>query len=172
MKRVLLLLALLIPFLSAFAQDSEKADTTVKQIVVPEVVQKAFQSNFTAAKKVEWGMEKPGIYEAEFKDGKFSKAALFDANGVLQVTETKLKATELPESITSYLEKEYSDFKISRIEKVLKGSVETIELIAKKEHLKFELIFDKDGKFVSKGIPPKTVKKDKKEKKDSKAKED
>ena len=79
MRQTILLITLAIFLCSACAQENKKD----KQITVPEVVKKAFSAKFVNAKKVEWGLEKEGEFEAEFKLNKSEMSAVFDKMGKL-----------------------------------------------------------------------------------------
>lgn len=147
MKKTIILLALAVFFLNSYSQE-KKETKTAKPVNVPETVKKAFATQFPTAAKVEWGIEKPGEYEAEFKENNTSKSVLFNKKGTLLETESIIPESELPQPIKAVIAKDYSAYKIGRIEKNDVKGVVTYELSAKKDKKKCVLIFNPNGKFL------------------------
>jgi len=139
----------------SFAQEQKKNE-------IPEGAKSAFATKFPKAQKVEWGIEKPGEFEAEFKLNGTKSSALFDAKGNLLETETEIKESELPQGIKASMAKDFAGYKFKETEKALdaKGNV-TYEMEASKGKEEFEVIFDTSGKLIKKEKEKEENKKDK-----------
>jgi hypothetical protein len=111
---------------------------------VPSPVSEAFQKKFpnTAVKK--WDKEDLN-YEANFtKDGK-TMSATFDANGKWLETETDIKVSELPASVTEYINTKYNNAIIKEaaiINNPQRKKMYEAEVKGK------DILFDEKGRFV------------------------
>ena len=126
----------------SFAQKIKTAD-------VPAAVQSAFKAKFPKATGIKWEKENASEFEAEFKLMKAECSAKFDASGAWMETETEIKKSALPASVTKYISQNYTGYQIEEAEKVehhQKGSFFEVEV--KKGKTELELLFDKDGKFL------------------------
>lgn len=110
----------------------------------PAAVREAFAKSFPGITVTKWDKE-GGKYEANFtKNGK-SMSATFNVSGVLEETETDIKVTELPSSITSYIKTKYSGANIKEAAVIINaGGVKMYEAAIKGK----DLLFDMQGKFV------------------------
>ena len=73
---------------------------------IPAEVKTAFEKSFPNTTVKKWDKE-DGNFEANFsKDGK-TMSATFDAKGKWLETETDIKLTELPASVSSYVKTKY-----------------------------------------------------------------
>lgn len=152
MKRIILTSALAIFILCANAQEKKEHSKCCKKIVVPESVKKAFSDKYPEVKKVKWDMEKPGQYEAEFKLAKVETSVLFDENGTILEVETEISKKALPEAVQSTLKTDFADYDIEDVEKIEANGVLTYEMEAEKGKEEFELVFDANGKLISKEL--------------------
>ena len=150
MKKTILLAVLSVFMLSVNSQEKKETKKAEKQVVVPIAVKKAFALKFPAAAKVEWGIEKPGQYEAEFDQNKKGMSALFDSKGNLLETESTITEGGLPQAIKSVLAKDYSTFKVKKIEKNEAKGIVKYEVVVVKGKKSTELIFDAGGKQLKK----------------------
>jgi len=148
MKKTIITLALLVFLFSAFTQ--EKKEKGEKQIVVPEMVKKAFMAKYQTATKVEWGLEKEGEFEAEFKMNKVEMSVVFDEKGNVLEVETEIKEAALPQAIKTTLTKDFEGYKLDEVEKAEANGETTYEMEARKDKTKFELVFSPDGKLIKK----------------------
>ncbi len=130
--------------LGSFAQAQKKDE-------IPAPAKSAFTAKFPKAQKVKWSIEKPGEFEAEFKLEGTEMSVLYDANGVLIVTEVEIKESELPQAIKATIAKDFAGYKLDEVEKATdaKGVV-TYEMEAKKGKAEYELAFDSTGKVLKK----------------------
>lgn len=71
---------------------------------VPEAVLKAFQVKFPAAQDVDWELENPTEYEAEFELNGAEMSASFDAAGKWLATETEIRVSDLPAPVQAALQ--------------------------------------------------------------------
>jgi hypothetical protein len=150
MKKTILLALLALLMTTLQAQDKKETAKPENKVVVPELVKKSFAKEFPAAVKVEWGIEKPGEYEAEFTKDKSEMSALFDEAGALLEVETEIEKSELPSAISASLAKDFVGYKIDEIEKNDSKGIITYEMEVKKDKEKFELVFDASGKLLKK----------------------
>jgi len=141
-------------FLSAaaivFAVNTSSAQKIKETEVAKEVVS-SFHLHFKDAKAKEW--EKEGAnFEAEFDWKKVETSATFSADGTLMETEHEIKVTELPKSVSEYVAKNYAGYKISEASKIEDATSKKITFEAEVQQGKEEmdLLFDADGKFLSK----------------------
>lgn len=120
---------------------------------VPEAVKTAFGKKYPDVKKVSWEAEGK-TYEAEFTMYKVEYSAVFDGSGVFQEEETEIKVSELPTSVVDFCSKTYADHKISEAAKITNanGTI-SYEAEMSKGKIHFDVIFDANGNFVSKGEP-------------------
>lgn len=87
MKRMLVVVSMLAA-VSCIAQEA------------PSVVKTAFAKNFPGATVKRWDKE-DGKYEANFNKNGKSMSATFTADGTLEETETDIKISGLPASVTA-----------------------------------------------------------------------
>ncbi|MFT3827958.1 MAG: PepSY-like domain-containing protein [Chitinophagaceae bacterium] len=142
MKRnALLLLAAMITYVGATAQEKEKEE---KSIPAPAVAKAAFSKAFPGASKVKWEKENSD-YEVNFtKDGK-EMSAVYDSKGVLKETEVEITAAELPAAATEYIKQHYKGATVKEAAKITTASgTVTYEAEVNKK----DVIFDANGKFI------------------------
>jgi hypothetical protein len=150
MKKAILLAVLAVLLLNLQAQETKEAVKPESNFIVPELVKKAFALQYPNATKVEWGIEKPDEYEAEFIGDKTEMSAVFDEKGVLLEAETEIDKSKLPSAVKATLSKDFADYKIGEIEKSESKGAISYEMEAKKEKEEFELSFDNNGKLLKK----------------------
>lgn len=111
---------------------------------VPAAVKTKFATLYPTITKAKWGKEGAN-YEAEFDVNEVETSVLFDAAGNVLETETEIKVTELPKSVTDYCAKTYAGKKIKEASKIVdnKGTV-TYEA----EVDGMDRIFDVNGNFL------------------------
>jgi hypothetical protein len=121
-----------------------------KKVIIPEVVKKSFTTHFPNATKVEWGLEKPGEFEAEFTLNKVEMSANLDEKGTLLETESEIKESDLPQEVKATLAKDFAGYKLDEILKADAKGVITFEMTAKKDKKEVSLEFDINGKLLNK----------------------
>jgi hypothetical protein len=140
MKKTFISVGLAMLIVGACAQE--------KKVIVPDAVKKAFTAQFTNATKIEWGLEKPGEFEAEFKLNKVEMSANFDEKGTLLETESEIKESDLPQAVKATLAKDFGGYKIDEVLKAEAKGVTTFELTSQKDKKEFVLEFDINGKLL------------------------
>lgn len=116
----------------------------------PAKVAESFQAKFPTAKSVKWEMENDKEWEAEFKmDGK-EYSANFDLDGTWMETEWEIKKSELPEMVKATLKNDFTGFEIEEIEMCEKPNFRGYALELEKGEQKFDIVFDENGKVISK----------------------
>ena len=83
---------------SAFAQ--KKVHSHHKD-EVPKAVKEAFNKQYPGI-MAKWDKEH-GKYEADFKQGTTKMSVLYNANGKVEETETRIMESELPNNVTAYV---------------------------------------------------------------------
>lgn len=142
MKTILSLSALVFLLNTATAQK-------VKEAEVPKAVMESFNKSFKDVKAEKWEKEKNGNYEAEFDFNKEEMSASYSADGKLMETETEIKVSDLPASVSDYIAKNYPGKKIKEAAKIVddKGSL-SYEAEIKKGKEDLDLLFDQSGNFL------------------------
>ncbi len=124
---------------SAFAQEKEKKHEKVN---VPLVVKEAFQKQYPGV-MAKWDKEN-GKYEADFKQGTTKISVLYNANGKVEETETKIMVSELPAKASAYVAS-HKMGEIKDASKIVKADG-TVEYEA--EVKSGDLIFNSNGEFI------------------------
>ncbi len=111
----------------------------------------AFTAKYPTVKKAKWSIEKPGEFEVEFTLNRAESSALFDATGKLLETETEVELSQLPQAVKTTITKDFAGYKLDEIEKATDAKgITTYDMEAVKGKDKLELIFDANGKLLSK----------------------
>lgn len=152
MKKIILTSVLALFILSANAQEKNEHSKSEKKTVVPEGVKKAFAAKYPNVKNVKWDLEKPGQYEAEFKLAKVKTSVLIDENGAVLEVENEINRKDLPQAVQNTLKTDFSGYEIEEVEKVVANGVVTYEMDAEQGNEEFELVFDVNGKLLSKEV--------------------
>ena len=110
-----------------------------------------FAANFPMAQNVKWRIEKQGEFEVEYTQNSVESSVLYDVDGNLLETETKINANELPSLINEKIIKDYAGYKIVETEKSIDAKgILMYELKVIKGKNKFKLSFNTNGKLLSK----------------------
>ena len=76
---------------------------------------------------------------------------MFDATGKLLETETEVELSQLPQAVKTTITKDFAGYKLDEIEKATDAKgITTYDMEAVKGKDKLELIFDANGKLLSK----------------------
>lgn len=143
----------------SFGLWSVQAQEKSKKIEVPAAVKSAFEAKYPKAEKVNWGVEKPGEFEAEFLFIGVESSALFNSKGQFLESEAEIKESELPQAIKSSIAKDFVSYKIREVEKSTDANgVVNYEMEASKDKEKYEISFDANGKLLKKELVKEEVK--------------
>jgi hypothetical protein len=134
MKKMLLSMALC--FAIGFVASAQKTP--------PTAVVSAFTKKFQDVKGLEWGKEKSGEWEAEFKKNGVEMSANFSADGKWLETETGVKFADLPAAVQTALKGK----KVTEAAKIVRADGATIYEAEVKNQ---DLLFDANGKSVPGG---------------------
>jgi hypothetical protein len=147
--------AMLILIISAFGifvmgQKTEKEEKNEGKADVPAVVKNAFSKEFPNAKKTEWEAENSS-FEAEFQLDGVEHSANYDKSGHRTELETTIKTDELPKTVLEYISIKYKDYSLIEAARITDNkNVVTYEAEVSLNNESFDLIFDVNGKFLSK----------------------
>lgn len=137
----------LILFLASCAKYSGK----LNHKSIPEPVRKSFAAEFPDTEDIEW--EKEGEhYEAEYEEKGVEKTVILDANGKIIATTTEISVDDLPRAIVDYVNNNYSGHAIDEAERGENEEGSFFEVEIEKDDLEIELMFDKEGNFMSEAI--------------------
>jgi hypothetical protein len=120
-------------------------------VKVPKEVKVAFEKQYPNASDVKWSKEGQKGYEAGFKVEGKNISVVLDKKGNIKETETSIPVSELAKQIVPFIEKNHPGFNITGAYKIVdsKGKVTFETEITKNKKTK-ELIFDQDGKHITK----------------------
>ncbi|MDP4263438.1 MAG: PepSY-like domain-containing protein [Bacteroidota bacterium] len=119
-----------------------------QKLAVPVAVTKAFNTKFPGATDVKWEKENSKELEANFKLNNTNVSANFALDGSWTETETTIKASDLPATVTNAINTKYPGAIIFLAEKIEKpGGIILFEVNLKMNGKKKELELDADGKF-------------------------
>ncbi len=115
----------------------------LKESQVPAAARAAFQKQYPNT-KASWDKEDAN-YEVNFKKGGKEMSAIIDENGTIVETETMIAVSDLPASVSDYMNKYYKGIKVKEAAKIVKanGDVNYEAEIAHKD-----IVFDGNGKFI------------------------
>ncbi len=128
---------------------------------VPAAIASAFSTKFPDAADTKWKKNKSGKYEADFRLAGKKAEAKFTADGKWDSTKKRIEASELPQPVTAYLEKNYASHKIDQVEwkEEADANKNEYEVKLKKDKAETELVFNGEGKFLKKKDKDKEKKK-------------
>lgn len=142
MKTKLLIAGILLSVVTSFAQELPESQ-------VPAPVVAAFKKDFPQATETKWE-KKADAHTVKFKVDGIEHKGWLDSNGRLVRHKIDIRESELPAAVTETLKKEYSNFKISGVYKMLKGNATTYEMDLKNDQEKWEAVFAENGKLIRK----------------------
>ena len=128
---------------------SQVSAQKIKESEVPKVVKDAFMKAYPVAKDVKWGKEDGG-YEASFDLNKKDMSVVLDEMGMVKEVETEIAKSELPNAAQETLKKDYPGYKMEETAKIVSKGITTYEAEVEKGEKTFELIFDSNGKLLTK----------------------
>lgn len=119
--------------------------TSAHNVQVPADVQTRFASQYPGVTVKHWAKE-GNNYEAKYMDGSVRKTVVLDPSGQVVQTETRIETSALPASVMTYINANYGGAKVHASSITSASGVQTYEVNVKDT----DLIFDKDGNFLSK----------------------
>ena len=122
---------------------------TIKESEVPKAVKDAFVVAYPAAKDMKWDKE-DGSFEVSFDLSKKNMSVVLDEMGIIKEVEIGIAKNELPKVALEVLKKDYVGYKIQEAAKIVSNGITTYEAEVEKSEKTFELIFDNNGKLLTK----------------------
>lgn len=118
---------------------------------VPAAIVERFQQDFPAAEDIEWKM-KGDFYEVEFEVGRPDKdhTIRYDVNASVLRHKAEISKRDLPDEIIRFLDTEYNSFRIKDAKRIIDGTTTIYTLEAKSPIDEWEMVFDAEGKLLSK----------------------
>ena len=149
---LLLILLFAIPSMAQKNGEGEE-EQSIKRKDVPKAVLAAFEKSYSKATVKGYSRESEEgktVYEIESKEGTINRDILYAADGTLISVEETLPYAQLPDAVRNTIAKEYSKAKVSKCEKLIKGSTTEFELHLKSGKKNIEVLLDAGGKVVKK----------------------
>lgn len=137
------LLILLSVAVSFVACDNEIASSQV-----PSIVKNTFMNHFPQARDTEWEIQDED-YEVSFEIDNVDYDALLDSSGNLLKYKYEIARIALPESIKSFLEKNYPQEKWENAEHIIEGNIEYFQLELDDFFKDKKLVVDSSAKELS-----------------------
>lgn len=117
MKNLLLLLISVVAL--NFSTTAQKTKKVNAKLIVPELVNNSFITNFSDTLKQNWEKNYMGNYVAKFADDKQTQTAEFNKDGILLKSVIEYKVESTPENIINAVNADYVDAKITSAEKIM-----------------------------------------------------
>ena len=117
MKNLLLLMISVMVF--NFSTQAQKNKKSTSKLIVPEMVNTSFTTNFSDTVKKNWEKNLMGNYVAKFNNEKESQMAEFNKEGILLKSITNYKVNNVPEVVVNAVNTDYVDSKINTAEKIM-----------------------------------------------------
>lgn len=124
MKNIFLILAAGLLFsVSAEAQKKvhkkKKVAAATAKLVVPQNIDSTFKSTYTNTVDSKWSKNYSGSYIVDFTNQSNMKQSLeYDRAGYVIKSKTYFDSTAVPENVTTALQKDYSNAKLTQVSKV------------------------------------------------------
>lgn len=143
MKTLLMLIAAALLAGTAHAQKVAAAQ-------VPAAAKATFKAKFPAVKTVAWEKEGDALEAGFTQDGNTMSAVITPA-GVLQETETDMKAAQLPAAVRATLARDYKAYQVKGAATIVKADGSTVyEAEVSKGGKSQDVLFTADGKVAPK----------------------
>lgn len=149
MKKVVVLFLSLVICQFALAQGKKGKKKWLDESAIPAAIVSAYKSKFANAAETKWKQTKKGNFRAMHKDGDNKVEATFSPDGTWKNTRTKLGASNIPSSITSYISSNYADYEVKKVV-MHDNDGKEMKYVAslKNGEEKKTLVFDKAGEFL------------------------
>ena len=148
MRKILFLFLSMAICQFALAQGKKKKKNWLDEAAIPTEVVTAYKGKFANATSTKWKKTKKGNFKGMHKDGENKVEATFNPDGTWKHTRTKLGASNIPASVSSYVSSNYADYETKKVvlhDNAGKGMKYLAHL--KKGEEKKKLVFNKDGEF-------------------------
>jgi len=147
MKRFATCAAVLLLVLSTCTDLPAQKPEKNKRSGLPAAVLAAFQKAYPNAKVMNWAKERKDgklVYEVERVDQGRGRDILYTPGGDVIEVEEEIQESDLPEAVAAAIKKQHPSARISKCEKVTRGSTIVYEIRLKGAHV-HELVLNPDG---------------------------
>ena len=117
MKNLLLLLISVVAL--NFGTQAQKSKKATPKLIVPEMVNASFNTNFSETTVKSWEKNYMGNYVAKFSTENQTQLAEFNKDGILIKSVINYNTENAPEVITNAVNTDYADAKINSTEKIM-----------------------------------------------------
>lgn len=127
----------------------------IPKVNVPAVVVNSFQQKYPKANDVEWKRKGP-LYEVEFETGLAGNdhTMLLDSLGKISYHKADIAQSDLPDMVKKTISGQYPGYAIHDVEKIENSGaityIVTYKVELKKRSEEWEIVFDADGRILSK----------------------
>ncbi|MBS1614428.1 MAG: PepSY-like domain-containing protein [Bacteroidetes bacterium] len=146
MKKTMMMAAMAV-LLSTGTATAQK----LAQAQVPSVIVNSFQKSFAKAYDIKWEMD-GSLYKVEFETGMLGDDhdAWYDATGKIVRHKEDIAQSDLPAKVSATIASQYSGYAVDDVDRVTEGSSTSYKVELKKPHDKWKVVFDSEGKVLSK----------------------
>jgi len=116
-----------------------------------ELLQQKFKQDFPGAYDIEWETA-ANLYEVEFEIRRADYKAYYDEQANLIMYIHDIYESDLPSLVRQKIQSEYSNYRLSDIEKVLKGTDVRYKVELERGDYEIKLIFKDDGSVINKMV--------------------
>ncbi len=117
MKNLLLLLVSVVTL--SFSTQAQKSKKAAAKLIVPELVNTSFNTNFSETAEKKWDKNLMGNYVATIKAENQTQVAEFNKEGVLLKSIINYTTENTPEVIVNAVNTDYAEAKIISTEKIM-----------------------------------------------------
>jgi hypothetical protein len=135
----LLVSAMILLVASVFGQDAK----------VPDQVKSKFKVLYPNAEEVKWDVE-DSDFEVNFEVEDVEISVVFNAAAEVLEVETALEKGDIPNLVKESVSKNFSDWKIEEVAKIVSRGNTTFEIELEKGEQKMDAIFKQDGTLLKK----------------------
>jgi len=112
---------------------------------VPEAVRISFADRFPGVTDVDWEMERPDEWEAEFDLHEMEYSANFSMSGEWLETEHEINTTNIPSEVVTLVSSKYKDPQFKKAEVIESPLGQSFELQIKSDQENLTIEIDPDG---------------------------
>lgn len=142
MKKILIVITSIIAFNTAILAQ------TIESSNVPAPIITSFNSAFSNAKDVKWELDYDN-YVAKFKKKKTEIAVTYNKDGKWISTETPITRASLPAAVKATLDKEFSGYKETDIEKVDSREGVNYKIDLEYNQLNYAVVISEKGDLIT-----------------------
>ena len=119
---------------------------------MPSGVVESFTKLYPTSQITGYDIEKEDgntFYEIQSKEGSMNRDAQYTSDGKLVSVEESMNLSDLPAEVTAAINSKYPKAKITKAERITKGSETNFEVLIKSKKKKIELLINSKGDILS-----------------------